>query len=304
MHADQDSMVQQLERKLQSDPNDVEGWLMLGRSYTQLGRFARAADAYQQAYDLTKGNNVQAITGLGEALALTDEASLAGRAGQLFDAALSKEPNDPKALWYGGMAALQTGNLRVGRDRLQLLLQADNIPEQMRGILQGKVDEINGELGESGSALPTPAAGPAPASVGSAPTGVPGGATATTQAEPAASGQQRSIKVAIKLAPDIQQQLSAPVPLFVLARDPAAGGPPLAVQRHASTQLPLTVTLTEGDAMIPARTIASVPRVQIVARLSRSGAPQARSGDFFGEATYEFGKSSGTVQITIDQRVP
>jgi cytochrome c-type biogenesis protein CcmH len=110
--------------------------------------------------------------------------------------------------------------------------------------------------------------------------------------------------VAIKVAPDIQQQLTAPVPLFVLARDPAGGGPPLAVQRLSSVQLPLTVTLTEGDSMIPSRTIANVPRVQIVARLSRSGAPQARSGDFFGEATYEFGKNTGTVQITIDQRVP
>jgi len=295
-----DNLIKQLERKLESDPNDVEGWLMLGRSYTQLGRFARAADAYQQAYDLTKGENVQAITGLGEALALTDEASLAGRAGQLFDAALTKEPNDPKALWYGGMAALQTGKLRVGRDRLQLLLRADNIPPEMRGMLEGKVNELNGELGESGNVLQSAT----PATTPSAPPGAPHAASATTQAEPVAGGQQRSIKVAIKLAPDIQQQLTAPVPLFVLARDPAAGGPPLAVQRHSSAQLPLTVTLTEGDAMIPARTIASVPRVQIVARLSRSGAPQARSGDFFGEATYEFGKNTGTVQITIDQRVP
>jgi cytochrome c-type biogenesis protein CcmH len=295
----EDNLLKQMERKLESDPNDVEGWLMLGHSYTQIGRFARAVDAYQQAYDLTKGENVQAMTGLGEALALTDEESLAGRAGQLFDAALSRQPNDPKALWYGGMAALKTGKLKVGRDRLQLLLQADNIPEQMRGILQGKVDEINGELGESGSVLPS-STGATP----SAPPSAPPGASAMAQAEPAAGGQQRSIKVAIKLAPDIQQQLTAPLPLFVLARDPAAGGPPLAVQRHSSTQLPMTVSLTERDAMIPSRSIASVPRVQIVARLSRSGAPQAQSGDFFGEATYEFGKNTGTVQITIDQRVP
>lgn len=300
-----EDMLRQLEKKLESNPDNVTGWLMLGRSYVQLQRFARGVDAYQHAYDLTKGENVEAISGLGEALALTDQASLAGRAGQLFDEALKRDPNDARALWYGGMAALQTGNLRVGRDRFALLLQAENLPADMRTMLQGKVEELNGELGEAGNVV---ASGP-----GAAPK-VPSGAQAgrprvepqaQPQAEPAAAAQgQRAVKVSIKVAPDIKQQLTSPVPLFVLARDPSAGGPPLAVQRHSSEELPVTITLSESDAMIPSRSIASVPRVTIVARLSRSGAPQARSGDFFGEATYEFGKNTGTVQITIDQRVP
>ena len=298
-----EGMLKQLEAKLEKDPNDVKGWMMLGRSYTQLGRYGRAADAYQQAYTLTNGKEVEAITGLGEALVLTDEASLAGRAGQLFDDALNLSPSDPKALWYGGMAALQTGRLRVGRDRLQLLLQAEGIPQEMRGMLQGKVDELNGELGESGGESGNSAGSNIPASVPS--NGAQGSPPATAQAEPASAAQgQRQITVSIKVAPQIQQQLGGQLPLFVLARDPSAGGPPLAVQRHTSAQLPMTITLTEGDAMIAGRSIASVPRVQVVARLSRSGGPQAKSGDFFGEATYEFGKNTGTVQITIDQRVP
>ena len=105
------------------------------------------------------------------------------------------------------------------------------------------------------------------------------------------------------------------MPLFILARDPAAGGPPLAVQRHSSADLPLTIELSERDAMIASRTIASVPRVQVVARLSRSGAPQAQSGDFYGEAEYEFASAgaendnkgssrAGTLNIIIDRTVP
>jgi len=98
------------------------------------------------------------------------------------------------------------------------------------------------------------------------------------------------------------------LPLFILARDPSAGGPPLAVQRHSSADLPLTVELSERDAMIAARTIASVPRVQVVARLSRSGTPQAQSGDYYGEAEYDFSKDAGaggsTLNITIDRAVP
>jgi cytochrome c-type biogenesis protein CcmH len=296
-----EQMLGQLEKKLAAAPDNVTGWLMLGRSYVQLQRFGRGVDAYQKAYDLTKGENVEAISGLGEALALMDQASLAGKAGQLFDEALKRDPNDPRGLWYGGMAALQSGNLRVGRDRFALLLQADNIPADMRAMLQSKVEELNGELGEAGNVVPGSQAGSGPVAQVNPPVTAP----AAAQAEPATNGaQQRSIKVSIKLAPNIKQQLPGPVSLFVLARDPNAPGPPLAVQRHASTELPLTVTLTESDAMIPVRTIASVPRVTVVARLSLSGGPQARSGDFFGEANYEFGKNTGTVQITIDQRVP
>jgi cytochrome c-type biogenesis protein CcmH len=123
-------------------------------------------------------------------------------------------------------------------------------------------------------------------------------------APPAAAGGSHSIKVAVSIAPQLQKQLSGTMPLFILARDPAAGGPPLAVQRHSSGDLPLTVELTEHDAMIPARSIATVSKVLVVARLSRSGAPQQQSGDLYGEAEYEFGKNSGPLSIIIDRTVP
>lgn len=282
--ANMDEAVSGLEAKLAQDPQNLEGWMMLGRSYTAMGRYPRAADAFQQAYDLSQGQNVEAIIGLGEALALTDEASLAGRAGQLFDTALTMAPNHPKALWYGSIAALRAGDLRRGRDRLQLLM-AQNPPEQLRGVLERQIQDLNEQLGEGGQA-----ANAAPAAV--APT-----------AKPAAAGS-RSIQVSVSLSPQLRQQLTEPLPLFILARDPAAGGPPLAVQRHSSANLPLNVTLTESDAMIPARSIATVSKVVVVARLSRSGAPQQQPGDLYGEAEYEFGKSGGPLTIIIDRVVP
>lgn len=289
-NANVESMLKRLEAKLASNPQDVQGWLLLGRSYTAMGRFGRATDAYQQAYDLTKGENVEAIIGLGEALALVDEASLTGRAGELFTAALAKAPTHPKALWYASMAALQAGDLRTGRDRLQLLM-AQNPPEELRGVLERQIQDLNQQLGEADQkgALADDAANSA------AP------ATGATAQQPA---QQRVIRASITIAPQVQQQLHEPLPLFVLARDPAAGGPPLAVQRRSSAEVPLTIELSERDAMMPTRTIASVPRVQVVARLSRSGAPQASSGDFYGEADYDFSKDAGTLQIIIDRTVP
>jgi len=281
-----DEMLDKLKAKLADNPNDVNGWLLLGRSYGATGKYALAVDAFQNAYDKSRGENVEAIIGLGEALAMTDEASLGGKAGRLFEDALARAPNNPKALWYGSISALQAGDLRKGRDRLQLLL-AQNPPAEIRGMLERQIQDLDQQLGEAGQ----------------------GPAAARTGAEGAPATAHRSIRVAVSIAPNVREQLKGgPLPLFVLARDPAAGGPPLAVQRHSSSDLPLTIELSERDAMIAARTIASVPRVQVVARLSRSGTPQAQSGDYYGEAEYDFSKNPGTggniLNITIDRAVP
>lgn len=283
--AGMEEALSQLEAKLAQNPKNLEGWMMLGRSYSAIGRYPRAADAYQQAYDLTQGQNVEAIIGLGEALALTDEASLTGRAGKLFETALIMAPNHPKALWYGSVAALRSGDLRRGRDRLQLLM-AQNPPEELRGVLERQIQDLNQQLGEAGQQ-----AGQAAAPVVAA------------NSEAVAAGS-RSIKVSVSLAPQMRDKVSGNLSLFILARDPSAPGPPLAVQRRSSSELPLDVELSERDAMIPARTIATVPKVVVVARLSRSGAPQQQSGDLFGEAEYEFGKNSGPLTIIIDRVVP
>ncbi|WP_116811390.1 tetratricopeptide repeat protein [Steroidobacter cummioxidans] len=272
-----------LEAKLKENPNNLDGWIMLGRSYTAMGRYPRAADAYQQAYDLSKGQNVEAIVGLGEALALTDEASLTGRAGKLFESALAIAPNHPKALWYGGVAALRSGDLRLGRDRLQLLL-AQNPPDEIRNVLARQIQDLDEQIADAGTAATAPAQAQTPSSAPAAGT--------------------RAIQVSVSLSPQLRQQVTGALPLFILARDASAGGPPLAVQRHGSDSLPLNVTLSESDAMIPSRSIATVPKVVVVARLSRSGAPQQQSGDLYGEAEYEFGKSSGPLTIVIDRVVP
>jgi cytochrome c-type biogenesis protein CcmH len=282
--ANMEQAVASLEAKLKQNPDNAQGWMMLGRSYLAMSRYPRAVDAYQQAYDLSKGQDVEAIIGLGEALALTDEASLTGRAGQLFDAALAMAPNHPKALWYGGVAALRAGDLRLGRDRLQLLL-AQNPPEEIRAVLARQIQDLDEQLAAAGSGAPSAAQTPAPAE------GQP----------PAAS---RAIQVSVSLSPQLRQQANAGMSLFVLARNPGGGGPPLAVQRHKADSLPLYVTLSERDAMIPALSIATVPKVVVVARLSRSGAPQQQSGDLYGEAEYEFGKTNGPLTIVIDRVVP
>ena len=104
---DMEGLLQQLEAKLAANPRDVKGWTLLGNSYLRLQRYARAVDAFQQAYDLTQGKDIEVALSLGEALALMDEASLSGRAGQLIDQALRQctQPSQGTLVWEPGGTA-------------------------------------------------------------------------------------------------------------------------------------------------------------------------------------------------------
>ena len=185
----------------------------------------------------------------------------------------TKAPNHPKALWYGSIAALQAGDLRSGRDRLQLLL-AQNPPEELRGVLERQIQDLESATRRSRAGCACRRSGR--------------GRREARSASGAALDPGRRVD---RTADSRATQRRAAAALHPGARS-SAGGPPLAVQRHSSSDLPLTVELSERDAMIAARTIATVPRVQVVARLSRSGTPQAQSGDFYGEAEYDFSKNA------------
>lgn len=289
--AEMDDLLQQLEAKLAQNPSDIEGWLLLGRSNTGMGRYSRAVDAYQRAYELSQGGNVEALVGLGESLVLSDETTLPTRARTLFEEALRRAPDHPKALWYGSIAALQAGELRLGRDRLQGLL-AQNPPDELRSLVERQIQDLNRQL-DADAAAADPAAQP---SIESA---------AAKLSDAGDMTSQRRVRVSVTLAAALREQIEEPLPLFILARDPS-GGPPLAVQRHSSADLPLTIELSERDAMVPTHTIAQIPQIQVVARLSRHGSPQAQSGDLYGEANYAFEPRSEdpVLNITIDRTVP
>ncbi|MET0657869.1 MAG: hypothetical protein ABW110_06900 [Steroidobacteraceae bacterium] len=276
--------LREMQARVRKHPQDIEGWQHLGRAYLMLGQFASAVTAYESAYRLTGGQDPDVTTSLAEALVLSDEATLQGRAGELFEDALKRAPSQPKALFYSSLGAMRSGKLELARDRFKLLL-SQNPPEQMRTILERQVQDLEAQIN----------AGPQTDG-------------ATPASGPAAAPTQRVVKVSITMAPAIRQQLREPLTLFILARDPAAGGPPLAVERHSSSELPLTVELSAADAMLPSRTIGTVGAAQIVARLSRSGTPQQQSGDFFGEAQLQFDANEAsqqyTVAVVIDRRVP
>jgi cytochrome c-type biogenesis protein CcmH len=270
------SMVATLARRLARDPNDLSGWLLLGRSYSVLAEQAPeetplAIHAYERANELAKGENIDALLGLAEALVSQDDSQLAGRAGDLVDKALALDPRSPKALFYGAASAIQRKQLPLARERFSTLL-AQNPPDNVRPIIEQQIKAIDQALGAS------------------APVAVPAG------------GISARVRIHVTVAPTLKSDQKGDVPLFIFVRDPQAGGPPLAVKRLAA-HFPQTVELSSADAMLAGHGMQVGQDVEIVARISGSGGPLARSGDPFGSVAYHVA-AAGTVNVVIDRLTP
>jgi cytochrome c-type biogenesis protein CcmH len=279
-----ESMVESLVHKLNDHPDDVEGWLMLGRSYVVLSEYPLAVRAFERADRVAGGRSADALVGEAEALTLIDESSLDGRAGQLIERALAMAPRNPQALFFGAAAAMHQGNLTLARARFTDLLALDP-PPKVQAVLRQEIAGIDRQLAGPGAA--------------------PGGATAAPAAQvghagPAAASAE--VRVHVELAPALAGKAPAAAPLYVFVRDPREAGPPLAVKRLAS-RFPQTVELTSADSMAPGHSFVAGERVQVVARIAPSGNPMPERGDLFGETLYRVGHD-GLVNIVIDHVTP
>ena len=293
------TMVARLARRLEKNPNDLNGWLVLGRSYEVLEQYPLAVRSFERADHLAGGKNADALVGEAEALILQDENQLDGAAGRLIEKALTLDPKSGKALFFGGAAAIRRGDLPTARDRFARLL-ALNPPGNVRDFLQKQIAAIDAKLA-AGPALASAAPGGGNSAPGSS-TVAGGQPSAGAAPGAAAAGSSAAVRVKVSLGPSLSASAGAAAPLFVFVRDPSQPGPPLAVKRLTS-HFPQTVELTSSDSMVPGRIFAPGQKVQVVARIALSGNPIAGKGDPFGEVPYLVGHD-GLVDVVIDRLTP
>lgn len=260
-------LVANLARRLRENPEDGEGWALLGRSYLFLEQPDKAAQAFAKAHTLL-GDDPDLLVEYANALAMQSGGDLRGAADALLRKALVRAPDNTRALWLAGLAATQRGEIDQARTHWKNLLQQLDSTGEEAAAVRERLAELGGEAGMN-TDVPAP-----------------------------------GITVEVTLAPEIAAQVNPRDPVFIFAR--AAGGPPmpLAAVRRQVADLPLTIRLDDEDAMMPERTLSSVDRVVVGARISLGGGPIPQSGDFQGLSdTLEVGETGNTT-IVIDSIVP
>jgi len=283
-------MVERLRQKLEKDPNNPEGWTMLGRSYMVLKQYDPAVDALRHAY-AQNSEDPGVLLMYADALSMQNGGVVNDAAFKLIKRVLAKKPDDPTAMWMAAMAYESKSDYKSAISYWKKLLpvvknnQADYNEVNMHlahaeARLSGKPMQIPGTL---------PATEGQPQQTAAADTSAKAGA---------------SVTAVIKLDAKYKQKVSPSETVFVYAR--AANGPPmpLAVKRLQVKDLPATVTLDDSMAMTSAK-LSDFPQVYIGARVSRSGNAMPSSGDLQGRSTTVDTKSGNpkATEVLINQEV-
>jgi cytochrome c-type biogenesis protein CcmH len=250
------NMVVKLAEKLKTEPNNLEGWLMLGRSYKVLEKYPDAVDALEHAYQLA-ADKPDVMLPYAEALALSKSGDWGGKPKELITKVLAMEPNNLTGLWFAAMATAQQGDKQgaVGYlKKLDAALPTDSPDKQQIHDLIAKAEN---QVGNVAPDKPTDSTDPA--------------ATTTS-----------SVDIDVRLAQELQQQASPDDTVFIYAQ--AISGPkmPLAIVRKKVSELPISVRLTDADSMIPTMKLSSFKKVRLLARISKSGNPMPQPDDLIG----------------------
>jgi cytochrome c-type biogenesis protein CcmH len=271
-------MVTSLAERLKSEPNDAEGWMMLGRSYTALGRYRDAVTAFRRATELAPGN-ASLLADFADVLGMAQGKRLAGEPARLIQQALDADPRHGKALALAGSVAFEARDYAAARGYWERLIAIVPAGSAIARSVQGSIAEAR-QL-----------EGGAPAVVAPTATGA------------AASGDALSVVGEVAVSPELVARISPGDTLFVFAR--AVQGPrmPLAIVRRPVGAWPSAFTLDDTSAMAPNLRLSGFDKVVIGARISKSGNATPQSGDLTGLSATVAPGARG-LRVTIDHVQP
>jgi cytochrome c-type biogenesis protein CcmH len=116
------AMISRLETRLAAKPDDVDGQLMLARSYVNLGRVQDAIKAWRKVLELKPGEN-EAMGGMVVMLLKGGDESSAHEALGLIAEMRRQEPEEAAWLWYQGLAYNRLGQTEKAKDSLKTMLK-------------------------------------------------------------------------------------------------------------------------------------------------------------------------------------
>jgi cytochrome c-type biogenesis protein CcmH len=293
---DMEAAIGKLADKLKQNPQDAEGWTLLGRAYKATQRFAEGRDALKRAHELA-ADDVDISVEYAEALALASpDHRIQGESRDLLDKALKADPQNQRGLWLSGIADSQAGKYDAAIATWTRLLPL--LPPDAEVVASIKKQIAQAQALRDGKPLPADDAEEPPAANAAA------SATAPSANSDAAKNGGPHITVKVTLDPKLKDRAAPGDTLFVFAK--AASGPPmpLAIARLTAAQLPASVTLSDGMGMMPSMTLSQFAQVVIGARISKSGQAIAQSGDLQTLSAPIANTRTEPVELTIDQTVP
>jgi cytochrome c-type biogenesis protein CcmH len=248
-----EARVAAMQARLRNKPDDVEGWIMLARSLTFLGRYEEAVQAYRQLA-ARFSDQPDFLADFADTLAMAQGKRLAGEPEALARQALRADPRHVKALLLAASAAFERSDFAAAAGLWERVLAQAPPGSDMARSIANNIAEARQRGGLPAAPSPAAAAGGA-----------------------AVSGR-------VSLAPALAARVAAGDTLFVYARAESGPPMPIAILRRPAGELPLDFRLDDSMAMQPERRLSDFPRVVVVARVSKSGSAAPAAGDLLGQS--------------------
>lgn len=283
-----EDMARLIEARLEQNPDDRTGWIMLARVNSLMGQYANAARAYARADGLAELDEPGLLVGYAQSLALADGEQFAGKPTELLNKALELGPNNQVALWLAGRAAFQREDF----------VQAAQLWERLKKLIPatdgGTFEQLPQQIAEAKRLARQP----------SAIVGARNAAAGGMKAADDRGAPRASIRVAVELTPALEDLVSPGHTLFIYAQALDDMRVPLAIARNTVAELPLELTLDDSMAMAPAFKLSGEDKVKVTARISKSGDATPRAGDLVGESKPVPTRGGAQVSVTIDKVLP
>jgi len=243
-------MAQTLAEKLQDKPDNLQGWVMLGRTYRTLENFDAALRAYDSALKLTDDDDLK-LERI-EVIAMQRQGQFEGEPWNVIREVLQRDPQHFGALLTAGSASYAEGKFA---DALKYWEQArkplDANNPDLAG-LESAISTVRERLG-----MPPAKAAPAATS----------GLNVTGQ---------------VSLSASLKSKASPNDVVFIYATPANGDRMPLAIFKTTVSQLPFNFTLDDSTAMAPDRKLSAAGEVMVKVRVTKSGNAMPQSGDLSG----------------------
>jgi cytochrome c-type biogenesis protein CcmH len=275
-----EGMLARLAQRMEAEPGNGEGWVMLARSYATIGRWNDAVAAFAKAEALFP-EDAQLLADYADTLAMAQGQRLQGKPEALVQRALKADGNNLKALALAGTVGFEKGDFAKAIEHWQRMLPLLPPDSEMGNSVRSSIKEAQGKLG--GAAKSVVAIAPASTPVSAPATQGAASKSATPPAAGAtASAKSLGLSGTIKLAPSVAARAGPDDTVFVLARPAQGSRMPLAAVRVKVKELPYTFSFDDSMAMSASAKLSDFTEVVVAARVSKSGNVMPERGDLEG----------------------
>ncbi|MDP5133157.1 MAG: c-type cytochrome biogenesis protein CcmI [Paraglaciecola sp.] len=261
-----------LRTRLYEEPNDATGWMLLGRVWGALNQPETAKEAFEKSLAI-EPNSVGTLLSYAQSLILIGTEEELQRARRVLERVIALEPDNINATGTLAIVSAELGDNQASLQywlKLQRFLPKD---DPNYDAVQQKIDEI---------------------------TGIEQGAREIASRADAEAASSKRVQITVEISDDIQQKLPSSGVLFVFAQDPTGQvRMPAAVVKLPLSQFPVTVELSDTNAMMPTYKLSNLSQAKLVARISRDENVAQAPGELQGEITVELVPNELNIQTIL-----